>query len=173
MALDVKFKGLKALQAALDTLPVKVEQTILRSSLRAGAKHLQTIAKSSAAFNDQSGQLRASIRVSTSKQGSKLTASVIAGASKSNKAPWYGVIVERGAKPHEIKAPPHSALQLPGGKQLARVQHPGSAPHPFMVPAFDQGGQGAVKAVAEHMRKRLAKKYGLEVPKSDSDGLAD
>ena len=42
------------------------------------------------------------------------------------------------------------------------VQHPGIAPRPFMRPALDGQGKNAIVATGEYVKKRLAKKHGLD-----------
>ena len=42
------------------------------------------------------------------------------------------------------------------------VQHPGIAPRPFMRPALDGQGKNAIVAAGEYIKKRLAKKHGLD-----------
>lgn len=53
----------------------------------------------------------------------------------------YGDDVEYGTQPHIIRARPGGVLAFPGagGTVFAReVHHPGTAPQPFMGPAFDR-----------------------------------
>lgn len=159
-------KGMAALQLVLDQLPVKIERNVMRGGLRAGAKVMLNLARGTTAFVDRSGDLRDSLRITTSARGGQVQASVIVGPSKSNRRPWYGHIIEGGARPHEIKAKPGGLLAI----GVSRVHHPGIAPHPFMVPAFDAGHAGAVRATADYVRNRLATKHGIDVPAPAEDG---
>ena len=96
----------------------------------------------------RTGNLARSIQVG---QASATSATVVAGAS-------YAAFVELGTRPHEITPAAKSALRFAasaGGARLSgsprkgaavvfakRVHHPGTKPHPFMLPA-------ARKAVAD------------------------
>ena len=59
----IHVKGLSALQALLDTLPVKMEKNIMRGALRAGAKPVAEAARNG--IHSVHGDLAKSIRVTT------------------------------------------------------------------------------------------------------------
>jgi HK97 gp10 family phage protein len=163
MSEGLKITGLAELKRALEQLPVKMENNILRGALRAGAKVLATEAKAN--VHSISGDLAASIRYGckTQLQSGKLVATVSAGKAKKgkkNKA-FYADMVERGTAAHIIKARKPNRMLAIG---VAQVQHPGSQKKPFMRPALDQHGQAAVERVREYIRERLANKHGIEVP---------
>lgn len=61
---DVKVKGLADLNKFLQQLPAKVEQSVLRGALRAGANVVMAEAKANVPVD--SGQLRDGLKVSTS-----------------------------------------------------------------------------------------------------------
>ena len=159
-------KGLAQLQAALDQLPAQIERNIMRGALRNGAKVLLAEAQGTAAFADDTGALRASIRISTSVRRGTVTAAVKAGPSKRDKRPWYARLVEYGTKAHIIRARQGKVLAI----GVSKVHHPGAKARPFMRPALDAKAQEAVQATAEYIRQRLATRHGLTVPAPLQDG---
>jgi hypothetical protein len=64
----------------------------------------------------------------------------------------YGDDVEYGTQPHIIRARPGGVLAFPGagGTVFAReVHHPGTAPQPYMGPAFDRNIPQLERALGE------------------------
>lgn len=155
---DIKMQGLAELQYWLSTLPEKLRANVMRGGLRAGGKVFVGHIRATSAFVDRSGHLRDSARVTTTLRGGA-RASVLVGPTRTKRLAFYAPMIEGGTKPHEIKAKPGGLLAI----GVSKVQHPGIAPHPFMVPAFDAGHRGAVRAVADYVRKRLATKHGINV----------
>lgn len=145
-------KGLKELQAFLDQLPAKMERNVIRGALRAGANVVKPAAQ--AGINSVSGALAASLRVSVRARRGTVTAAV-----KTNL--FYARFVEYGTRRHTIKASTGSALAF-GGAMVWSVDHPGTAPHPFMRPALDTRAGAAVVAAGEYIKQRLATKHGLD-----------
>jgi HK97 gp10 family phage protein len=170
MSSDVtQVKGLAELQAALDQLPAKIEANIMRGAMRQGAKVLLAEAKGTAAFADDTGALRASLRITTSVRRGTVTAAVKAGPTKADKRPWYARLVEYGTKPHTIRAKPGSVLQFLGIGATV-VNHPGAKARPYLRPALDARSGDAVQAVAAYIRNRLASKHGIDVPAPREEG---
>ncbi len=152
---DVKVKGLADLNKFLQQLPAKVEQSVLRGALRAGANVVMAEAKANVPVD--SGQLRDGLKVSTSSRRGRVTAKVKATGKHAFIAPW----LEYGTAAHKITAKKGKGLFF-GGLFVKGVQHPGSRPKPFMRPALDGRAQDAVVAAAEYMKRRLATKNGLD-----------
>jgi HK97 gp10 family phage protein len=150
MVSELHVSGLSELDKLLKELPAKVERNILRGAMRAGAKVFEGRAKQLVPV--RSGQLRDSIKVSTRSKRGRVSATVRAGGKKA----FYAHMVEFGTARHFIKPRKRKSLFFAG---LARevVDHPGSAPKPFMRPALDGGQAEAVNAAADYIRKRLAK----------------
>lgn len=157
--------GLAELQKALDQLPEKLQKNVLRGALRQGAKvqmararELVPVADPSggnkADYKGYAGALRDSLRISTKAKAGVITARVTAGTSKTNKLPYYAIMVERGTAAHYIKPKTRKSLFFAG---LARevIHHPGAKKKPFMRPALDGTVQAAVGAVAAYIRKKL------------------
>jgi hypothetical protein len=68
----------------------------------------------------------------------------------------YGGHIEFGTAPHEIRPRTAQALWWPGARHpVARVQHPGSAPQPYMIPAFERHVPQAVTAMGHAGRDIL------------------
>ncbi|MBK7493597.1 MAG: hypothetical protein IPI17_17935 [Nitrosomonas sp.] len=42
------------------------------------------------------------------------------------------------------------------------ISHPGVSPRPFMRPALDANAEAAIVGAGEYIKKRLAKKNGLD-----------
>ena len=129
----VNVKGFKELQTFLDQLPAKMEANVMRSALRAGAKVVLEEAKLQVPVRH--GYLKKSLRIGTKSRRGTVTAEV---KTKVYYAKW----VEYGTAAH--------------GK------HPGATPKPFMRPALDTKSNAALLAVGEAIKKRLAKKHGLD-----------
>lgn len=150
MAVDLKIDGLADLQRMLDELPAKVEANIMRGAIRAGAKVIEDRAKELAPV--KSGALRDSIKVSTRSKRGQVSATIRAGGGKAFYAKW----VEFGTAQHFIKPKNRKSLFFAGmAKEV--VDHPGATQKPFMRPALDGGHTGAIDAMAEYIKKRLAK----------------
>ena len=151
---EVRVKGLADLNKFLQQLPVKIEQSVLRGALRAGANVVMAEAKANVPV--ESGQLRDGLKVSTSSRRGRVTAKVKATGKHAHIAPW----LEYGTAAHKITAKGKGMFF--GGLFVKGVQHPGSRPKPFMRPALDGRAQDAVSAAARYMKQRLATKNGLD-----------
>jgi HK97 gp10 family phage protein len=177
---DVQIKGLQELYAALQALPVKLEQNVMRGALRAGAKILEDAAKQGVPvappsqenqrlYGGREGLLRDSVRVSVRVRKGRITASVKAGGkSKGGGVAYYARFVEFGTAAHYIKAKNGKGLSL-RGTVFGGVMHPGARKKPFMRPAFDTRHVAAAEAAREYIRSRLATKHGIDVPGPGSE----
>lgn len=163
MAKVTVIEGLSDIHKYLQDLPVKLEKSILRGGLRAGAKVIADAAK--AAAPAKSGALRDSIKVRSSTKKGKVSAIVTAGNAKA----WYSHIIEFGSgsfyagmgkkskrKPYQINARRQRSLSF-NGQLIESVMHPGVKPKPFLRPALDASQHEAIKAAADYMKKRIAK----------------
>lgn len=149
-------QGGRALDDLLRTLAPKIHKNINRSALRSGAVVMLDEVKNRIPVD--SGQLRASARVTTRAAGGMISASVKVG----NFVAWYANLVEFGTRPHEIKAKPGQALRI-GGAAVQRVDHPGAQAQPFMRPAADAALTAAIDAYTDKLRQRLTNQ-GINVP---------
>lgn len=142
-----KFKGGKELQQFLSQLPAKLEQNVMRSALRAGAKVVLNEAKDNVPVQD--GRLRDSLKLSVRAKRGTVTAKV------STKL-FYARFVEFGTAVHLIKPRKAKALSI-GSSLRETVEHPGAQAKPFLRPALDGKAGEALVAVGNQIRKRLTK----------------
>lgn len=165
----MNIQGLADLEKALDNLGKSVGRSVLRKSLRKAAAPMRERAKDLAPVDD--GDLRGSIIIggllnkSQRSKHRKLTADersaieLFVGPSyKLGKGGRHGHLVEFGTAPHIL------------GGVFAGAQHPGSAPQPFMRPAFDAEAGPTIErlkpllwAEIDRAARRQAKKNGWEV----------
>lgn len=155
---EIHIKGLAAMQKMLDTIPAKIEASIMRGALRAGARVIEAEAKSNVPVKN--GILRESIRVTGRIRGRTVTASIKAGGKTKSGDAWYARFVEFGTAAHFIQGKNGGWLSF-GGLFIKSVQHPGAKPSPFMRPALDAKSQEAVLTVGNYIKKRLMTKEGL------------
>nr|WP_283258295.1 HK97-gp10 family putative phage morphogenesis protein [Pseudomonas sp. GX19020] len=145
------------LEKSLDNLSKAVGRNVLRRSLRAAAQPMADKARSLAPVDE--GDLRDSIIVGSKLNGSerkkhrKLTAEerssieLFVGPSYLKGAGGrHGHLVEFGTAPHINKG------------RFAGSEHPGTAPQPFMRPAFDTEAQPTIE--------RLKPILALEIEKA-------
>ncbi len=145
---ETTIEGLSELDRMLKELPAKLEGTVVRGGLRAGATVLQKAARELAPV--RTGKLRASIKVSTGIRNGRVYARVRAGG----KDAFYAHMVEFGTAAHVIQGKRGGWLNI-GGRWALKVNHPGSMMKPFMRTAVD-GFQGdAVDAMAAYLRERI------------------
>jgi HK97 gp10 family phage protein len=153
--------GGRELDAFLQTLSVKVEKNIMRSALRQGANAIKDEAKANVPVH--LGELRKSIRVTTSAKGGRVSASVKAG----NRKAFYWHFVEFGTAAHNIAGKKGGSLMF-GGHFARSVHHPGAVAKPFMRPALDAKADAALAAVAAQIRKRLTAE-GINTPAPEGE----
>ena len=184
-AQDQTLVGGRELSDLLQTLPVKMEKNIMRSALRAGA--VQMLEEVKQRIPADTGQLRASARITTRGKAGAVSASVKVG----NFVAWYAHLVEFGTKPHYISVSDQDrgagrgigrrgsanrqetlasistvnrrVLQIGSNFVGPSVYHPGTSPRPFMRPAAEAGFAPSVAAVQKKVRERL-NKQGLNTP---------
>jgi HK97 gp10 family phage protein len=195
MSALVHVKGLAELDKFLKNLPAKIEQNILTGALRAGANVIAEEAKAQLASNGsvQSGFLRSTIRVSVKRRKGRVRARVIAhGDGDKNEPIWveYGtaahwITVKQVDRPGRMTRRGYRAFSIRtinrieargslviGGKFVGpSVRHPGAKKKPFMRPALDGKAQQAVLAAAEYIKKRLAKKHGVDTSHVEIEAL--
>lgn len=163
MANVTVIQGLSDIHKYLQEFPVKLEKSIIRGGLRAGAKVIADKAKQ--LVPTQSGALKESIKVGTRSKRGKVSAILSAGSEKA----WYSHIIEFGSgsfyagkgkkskrKAYKINARRQRSLSL-NGQMVESVMHPGVKPTPFLRPALDASQADAIKAAADYMRKRINK----------------
>lgn len=153
--------GLKELDLALKQFALKMEGNIVRGGVRAGTSVFLKRARSY--INNRTGKLSKSLRIRTKMKKGRVSATLIAG----NADAFYAHMVEFGTARHLIQATNDTGQNVAakvnragrknagalsfGNTTVEQVQHPGSAPHPFMRPALDGGQTEAVAAMAEYL----------------------
>lgn len=158
---EVRVKGGAELHAFLQSVPVAMERSILRSALRAGMNVVKPVAQRG--VNSISGKLAKGLKVGTKVQNGR----VIAYLKARGVHAFVAHLLEMtGAKPHQIK-PQHAKALGWGDRVYARVQHQGFKRKPFMRPALDQMGGAAVVAAADKMKVLLATKAGIDASAVD------
>lgn len=147
-------KGLSELYAFLGQVPVEIEKKIMRSAMRQGANVVKADAMANVPV--KSGLLKAGLKVSTKSRRGVVTANVKATGKHAYLARW----IEYGTAAHFIK-PKNARSLFWAGLMRDGVDHPGSAPKPFLRPALESQAQAALLAVGEAIKKRLTKQ-GLD-----------
>jgi hypothetical protein len=104
----------------------------------------------------KSGLLKAGLKVSTKSRRGVVTANVKATGKHAYLARW----IEYGTAAHFIK-PKKAKSLFWAGLMRDGVDHPGSAPKPFLRPALESQAQAALLAVGEAIKKRLTRQ-GLD-----------
>lgn len=140
------------IQRALNALPAKVEASVVRAALRAGAMVVKREAEAHVPV--KSGLLKGTLRVSSRRRGGELLVSVKAGNVK--KRVFYAGMVEKGTRAHFISAASGSALAIGAGRLIKGVRHPGAKGVGFMrrsLSAVDR----ALTAITAKARERLSK----------------
>jgi hypothetical protein len=168
-------KGGDALNAFLASLPAKIEATVLRGALKAGADEIAEGAREGC----RSAEVRATIKTTSRSEKGLVVAKVQTKGDGAYKAPW----LEHGTDPHLIsvdaeqsggrtvrrinrlaKGEDSSHSLVIGGKFVGgTVFHPGAKPYPFMRPAVDQREAAAIAAIGAHIKLKLTKE-GLASP---------
>lgn len=174
---DVQVKGLKQFHDFMQTLPVKMEQSVLRGALREAAKpvHEQVVANLEAAGSVETGKLKAAVRIRTSAKKGRITAAVriagkrgkVSGRNLPNSLIAYWLEFT-GAAAHKIKPKPGGRLFF-GGVFVRGIDHPGFKAKPFMGPALAARANDATAAAAAYMRRTLARKHGFVPDAGDTE----
>ena len=172
----VQVTGLKELDAALKSLPAKIEGKILRSALRAGQKVMLASARANLATNGNvnTGALSRSLHIAMKRKSVAygwVRATLVAG----NREVYYAHMIEFGTasfytgrgktvgKPYEIRPRNHKSLFF-AGLMREVIVHPGIHPQPFMRPALDAHSNDAIAAVAATIRDKLPGELAKNAP---------
>lgn len=154
----INIQGATEIKRALSELPVKLEAKLLRAALKAGAQVI--LVDVQARTPVRQGALRASERVSVTTRRGVVHAKIISGGKRAGADVFYANWVERGTKPHLIRAKLAKRLRIGGVRATVlfpiKVQHPGARAKPFMAPALAAKATEAVNAVAAYLRTHLA-----------------
>lgn len=144
--MDVKIEGVDAVRKRLRELGIDTKRS-QELILRAGAE----VIKKRAADNVRSVSVDIAESIQVEEQGAKNDMAVVGvGPLKSR---WYAQYVERGTKPHVVRAKAGKRLKFVGEDGTfiypRQVQHPGIKPRPFMKPAADENDAEVLGAMAD------------------------
>jgi HK97 gp10 family phage protein len=161
---ETKFKveGLNALHELLREFPQRLQNNIVRNSVRAAAREYANEAKARVPIGD-TGKLKKSIRISARIDKVKLliTAKVNAGGRKKDD-PYYAYWVEYGTLPHSITAGSYNrhrqnVLLIKGRFVGKPVIHPGAKPKSFMRSAADSATPRALETFKNKLKTDIDK----------------
>ncbi len=138
-------EGLKELNKAMKKLDGKVSSSIGRKSVGKAGRVVRDEIKSRTPVD--TGNLRNSIRSKVKKLGrTGFAASIgpgkVMGRDRDTKKSfikadgWYAHIIERGSRSHKIPRRGTKPLKIGGNLVMGPVEHPGTAPRPFIRPAW-------------------------------------
>lgn len=170
--ITAKLIGFKELVRDLKQLPVKIQKQVLRAALRKGAQSVVQTAKATTAFEDDSGDLRKSIKALTSRDApGEIRVRV-------EVQEWYGRLVEQGftAKTHTgfeavvfgnaaSKRRWESRYRFKGAGTAIRKKykigkHVGA--RPFLVPALAENREPILANTRTELARLIAKKLGIK-----------
>ena len=161
-----RMTGLKELNDFCDLFPARLRKGAIKSGLSKGAAVLRDEARIRAPKD--TGKLARAIKSSRPDDNRDGTVSVKVRLRGDHA--YLGVWHEFGTAAHAItakvgkdgKAP--GALQIGGEFVSGTVLHPGTAPRPFLRPAFDAKANDAALAFAKQVRAYLHNKSGFTAP---------
>lgn len=182
----IRVDGLRELDDRLKTLPERLAKGIVAGGLRAGARLILAKAKQNARRQGGSGTLYRAIVLARDRNAKPLMPmyaiytrrgkSYQAGnrqgrrgsnrrANRNNMDAFYAAWVEKGTRPHIIKARNAKSLAFirtgGGGMNFRRkVHHPGAIAKPFLEPAYEDQRDAALERVKTYIRDRLDQAAG-------------
>lgn len=182
----IRVDGLRELDDRLKNLPERLAKGIVAGGLRAGARLILKQAKQNARRAGGTGTLYRSIVLARDRNAKPLMPmysvytrrgkSYQAGnrqgrqgsnrrANRSNMDAYYAAWVEKGTRPHVIRAKNAKALAFMrtggGGMNFRRmVHHTGAIAKPFLGPAYETQRDAALERVKTYIRDRLDQAAG-------------
>jgi len=169
---EVQVIGMDELREALKRLPLKIQTSITRSALRAGAKVMADKIKSKTPA--RKGQLlRRSIMAQTRvlrgesrELPESYRAEVVVKKRKGNNPRKYAHLVEFGTKPHAAGKPKKKKARAKKASGVSAKSivpanhpgmHPGSKPQRMFQEGFEESKQASLKATLDVVSKRVSK----------------
>lgn len=160
---QVNITGLKELNEKLAALRNDLAVRAMRMASRQAGKVFQEGMKALAPRGrgrlqetkkgEQRVHLADDIKVRVKVDKSTGDATVTVGPSK--RTAYIANFLEFGTGSHLIMAKKGGSLFIPGVGFVKHIQHPGSAAHPFMRPAFDSLWERAVSVFKETLANRI------------------
>lgn len=116
----------------------------LRDLLLDWAGRLERYAQWDADWTDRSGDARRKIHAGVDESGNKLTVYLAHGV-------FYGAMLERGTRPHRIKAKDRQALSWrEAWHPVKKVRHPGTRAQPIIGPTVDANIGRIKRSILDH-----------------------
>ena len=156
----IEVSGLDEVLKKLKKLPERIQKNVLSGAIRASAKPI--IKEARRLVPVRTGTLKKSIGVVKRRSEDKniIHYSVTPRSGKKQKYDgWYAHFVEFGTYAkldHPPKSLPRGAKKRKRREDMVKKGE-GSAPHPFMRPAYEIAGKESIKFVREYMKKRVDK----------------
>lgn len=166
MKITFDVKGLKELEQTLMALPQAVGQNTARAAMRQAAKPMAERARDLAP--ERSGQLKKSIRIGTKLNGRQVKLlKELSPEQRSAVELYLGPSYAKGDKGRHGHLVEFGTRPRKNGGKFKGTMHPGTAPRPFLRPAFDAEGEATINRVGpilfkaiQRAMKREAKKAG-------------
>lgn len=166
MKTKAQLSGFAELEKALGNLPEAVGKRITRAAMKQAAEPMAEAARELAP--EKTGKLKKSIKIGSMLNGRqrKIRKRSLTADEKNAltlfMGPSYlkgdygrhGHLVEFGTRPHK------------NGGQFAGTDHPGTAPQPFMRPAFDREAMPTVERLKPLLYKAIEKAAKREAAKA-------
>lgn len=156
-----KTSGTRDLEKAISELGKQAGFKVITGALRDAARPIIKEARSIAP--KQSGDLKKGIRAEVFRGKGKSDSVATLHIGFNRKTSWYGQILERGAKRHEIKPKNRKALKIGDGFAI-HANHPGTKSIPMLTRSFDNNKKDTVKILTRRLKERIIleaiKKYG-------------
>lgn len=173
----VKVRGRDAVRRFIAEVPEKLQRSVLPGAARAAAEVIVEEAR----LRVVSSEVRASIKVSSSRRDGEIIARVQTKGEGAYLAPW----LEFGTSPHFIRVNEgeRQGRSVRRINQLARegslvingqfvgstIWHPGASPHPFLRPALDLKEAEAIAAARSYIAARIGRAGITETPVPKDD----
>lgn len=149
--MNTRIRGLDQLNAKLDRIPAMLER-VAKAGARRFLTRVQAAARSR--VNVDSGLTRDSIVT-------EMAPDELSGRTGSNSR--IAAIVHFGTRAHSIAPRRAAALRMNiGGRTVyaKAARHPGTAPNPFLLPAFEAEAPNGVQEIASDSRGALRELAG-------------
>lgn len=158
MSKAIKITGGKELMQALETLPAKLQKSVMRKAMRQGAKVIAQEARRNVAPS-----LRSTVKYSTDTKYRQVVGKI----QTKGKRAFITRFVEFGTAAHIIEPKNKKLLVFTARDgnlvRTLKVNHTGHNAKPFMRPAADTKSREALNAIVDTIRANLTVQ-GLNAP---------
>ena len=154
MTTEIKLTGFDTLGKIFSELPEDIAKKVGIAALRLGAKPILEQAQNLVP-EGRTGKLADSLAIANVK--STRPEVTVYARRKKGFGGWHAHLVELGTKPHDIK---NAIIK---GKFYPLIHHPGTAPKPFLRPAFLSKKEEALKVIFGSITGEIVKKFKKEM----------